>query len=124
MLLRPFAFPRLALSNSFRRLSIQTPLMSDGPPPAKKARHAGSKPWKQSKISKKQAAKAAAKAGQVTGSGDEVLQYSVVDVLGQERVDQLTAEGKDNQSPFEHLQEVEVDIVALGSHGACDMNFQ
>lgn len=89
--------------------------MSTNPPPAKKARFSGGKK-KQPKMNKKQAKAAAA--GIVTGSGDEVLQYSVLELLGQEKVDKITEEGKDSLSPFEHLQEVEVDILALSSHGA------
>lgn len=119
MFLRPL-LPHLRRPSPQLLIPVRVLLsMSDGPPPAKKARfHSGSGHGNFKKMNKKQAkaAKAAAN-GVVTGNSDEVLQYAVLDLIGRDKVAALEVEGKDTQSPFQHLQEVEVNIIALGAHG-------
>lgn len=49
------------------------------------------------------------------GGAEEVLRFDIIELLGQELVD--SSEGQKLPQKFEHLSEVEVDIVSLSSHG-------
>ena len=57
-----------------------------------------------------------AKAKKVKPGGvEEVLRFDIIELLGKDLVDR--SEGEKLAPKYEHLSQVEVDIVALSSHG-------
>lgn len=53
-----------------------------------------------------------------TKSSDDILHFDILDLLGPANVESLKAQGKDVlPKRFDRMQEIELDIVALSSHG-------
>jgi hypothetical protein len=51
------------------------------------------------------------------GGHEEVIEFEIVDLLGEDRVAQLKSEGKDRIAKFGKFEEVELEVEMLGAHG-------
>lgn len=52
-----------------------------------------------------------------SGGQEEVMFYEATDLLGKDVVDQAIDEDRDYAARFERFHEIELDIVAMSSHG-------
>ena len=55
-----------------------------------------------------------------SGGQEEVMFYEAIDLLGKDVVDHAVDEDRDYAARFERFHEIELDVVAMSSHGERD----